>query len=407
MRDCEACRLKVERALDDDEFYDLKSEVFKVATETDSSFGEPAHLDFEQTAAYVDGTLTGEEFQEVEDHLTGCQQCVMAVNDLLAFKKQVSPDLKFEYQPPQSPAVNENRWRQFVAVMASYTQKRPTLVVGSVFVTLLLFTIGWLIWRAMGDSSKDPKSMQTFNSPTPPVVSPGPAQTPATAKIIAQLNDGVAQLKLDGDGKLSGVDRLPPAYEQMIKNALASQRLDKSPLLAGLIRPDSLLRKGVEKKDVSFSLIDPIGIVLLSDRPTFRWSPLDGATAYTVEVFDEKLNQVISSPQLTETAWGPPRSLQRGHVYSWQVTALKGGEDVSSPRPPAPMAKFRILDEALANEVIQARRDYASTHLMLALIYSKAGLLEEAEREIRALQRANPNSPIPSSLLANLNAMRR
>jgi hypothetical protein len=154
-------------------------------------------------------------------------------------------------------------------------------------------------------------------------------------------------------------------------------------------------------------VIDPIGIILLSDRPTFRWSPLDGATAYTVEVFDEKLNPVITSPQLTKTAWVPPRSLRRGHVYSWQVTALKGGEDVSSPRPPASMAKFRILDEALANEVIQARRDYASSHLTLALIYSKAGLLEETEREIRALQKANPNSLIPSSLLANLNAMRR
>jgi hypothetical protein len=102
--------------------------------------------------------------------------------------------------------------------------------------------------QAMADSSKDPRSMQTFNSPTPPVVSPGPAQTPATAKIIAQLNDGVAQLKLDGDDKLSGADRLPPAYEQMVKNALASQRLDRSPLLAGLVRLEFTEEERREKR---------------------------------------------------------------------------------------------------------------------------------------------------------------
>jgi lipopolysaccharide biosynthesis regulator YciM len=45
--------------------------------------------------------------------------------------------------------------------------------------------------------------------------------------------------------------------------------------------------------------------------------------------------------------------------------------------------------------------------LTLALIYTKAGLIDEAEQEFRTLQRANPNSTISRRLLADLQAMRR
>jgi hypothetical protein len=174
-----------------------------------------------------------------------------------------------------------------------------------------------------------------------------------------------------------------------------------------LVQPDALSMRGGDNQGNKFSVINPIGIVLLSDRPTFRWSPLEGATGYIVEVYDDKLRQIITSSQVADTSWTAPQSLKRGAIYSWQVTAIKGGEEFSSPRPPAPMAKFRILDEALANEVVQARRAYASSHLTLALVYTRTGLLDEAEQEFRALQRANPNSTISRLLLTDLQAMRR
>src|SRR5262249_35281012 len=184
-------------------------------------------------------------------------------------------------------------------------------------------------------------------------------------------------------------DHLPTVYQQMIRNALSSQRLEKSPLLAGLVRPDSLLRKGGDNRGARFSVVAPVGIVMLSDRPTFRWSPLEGATGYVVEVYDDKLRQIIASPQLADTSWTALKSLKRGGIYFWQVTAIKGGEEIISPRPPAPLADFRILDESLANELVQARRAYASSNLTMALVYTQAGLLDEAEQEFRALRRAN------------------
>src|SRR5262245_34097561 len=238
MRDCEACRLKVERVLDDDEmFYTLKSEVFSASAETVSSFAEQAHLTFERTAAYVDEALAGEELQAVTDHLTGCEQCAMAVDDLRAFRNRVMPGLDREYRQPTGPATTENRWRRFVAAMRFLWLRSPALA------ALLMIAAGWLIWQAIERNGNDPKITQTPASPTTPVVtpvvSPNPTQEGA-AMVIAQLNDGAGQVVLDGNGKLSGVDHLPPGYQQMIRNTLSSQRLEKSPLLARLPRPDRL-----------------------------------------------------------------------------------------------------------------------------------------------------------------------
>lgn len=421
LRDCEACRLKVERVLGDDGvFYALKSEVFSASAETVSSSSEHVHLTFELTAAYVDEALSGEELQLVKDHLTGCEQCAMAVDDLRAFRNRVMPGLDREYHPPHE---KEPPLRRSVAAAQSpiprspapvesslagpqfILSRSPALVAGSALAALLMIAVGLMIWDTTLHFGKDPKIGQTTPSPTTPVVSPNPTQ--GGSAVIAQLNDGAGQMALDGNGKLSGVDHLPPAYQQMIRNALSSQLLEKPQLLAGLVRPDDLLMRGGDNQGNKFSVINPIGIVIFSDRPTFRWSPLDGATGYVVEVYDDKLSQVTTSSQLKDTSWTTPQSLKRGAIYSWQVTAIRGGEEFSSPRPPAPLAKFRILDETLANEVVQARRDHAASHLTMALIYTKSGLLDDAEREFRMLYELNPNSRISRRLLESLSAMRR
>jgi hypothetical protein len=151
-------------------------------------------------------------------------------------------------------------------------------------------------------------------------------------------------------------------------------------------------------------VIEPVGEVVLSNRPSFRWSALEGASAYVVEVYDDQFRLVATSPQLTERSW--TTSLARGKVYSWQVKATKDGEEVTSPRPPAPQAKFRVLDQSRANEIAKAKQAYASSHLTLGLLYADAGLLREAEQEFRALRRANPNSEIARSLLRQVQSIR-
>jgi hypothetical protein len=192
----------------------------------------------------------------------------------------------------------------------------------------------------------------------------------------------------------------------VLKEVLAGGRIGKSSRLDGLARPPSSLM-GSDKQGGEFSVIEPVGSVLLTDRPTFRWSPMEDAEGYVVEVYDGKFNPVATSAQLTDHSWTAPQSFARGEVYAWQVKAIKDGEEITSPRPPAPQARFRVLDQTKANEISRARRVYRSSHLTLGLLYAEAGLLKEAELELRALRKANPDSDLARRLLRQVQALRR
>lgn len=402
--ECEACRLRIDYAMNGDAvFFALRSEVFGEEAAISSPHLVRAHLTAEQTAGYVDRNLSGDELQMVADHLTNCEQCALAVDDLHAFRNQIAPSLEREYHPVTTPSPTEGWWHRTVASLPALFWRSPGLAFSAAVTALLLAVTGWLIWQTPREREPEQAVVVT---PTPPPPQPHPQLQPAPAPVVAQLNDGEGQLTLDQEGKLSGAEDLPPAYQSMLKEALTTRRIERSSQLTGLARPPSSLMS-TDKHRSEFSVIEPVGKVLMSDQPTFRWSPMEGASVYVVEVYDGKFNLVATSPQLTNHTWKAPQSLSRGKVYTWQVKAIKDGQEFKSPRPPAPQAKFRILDQGKANELAKARRAYPSSHLALGLLYAKAGLLMEAEQELRALQKANPDSVIARSLLSQVQSLRR
>jgi hypothetical protein len=396
---CDACRRQVQRALNGDAAYlALRSELFDGIDLFSSPIGR-THLTFEQIVGAVDATLTGEELQIVKDHLACCQQCVLAVDDLRAFKDQIEPELDRHDQPSSVSVTNEKGRQRWVLFWPK------SLVFGSALAALLLAVSGLMVWQARTGTKEEPRTAVTTPSPGPSVsVSPG--TTPGGAEAIAQLNDGAGQVSLDKEGKLSGVDHLPPAYQQMVKSALTNQELERSPLLAELTPMGSTPRGGSDETGDRFSLIEPVRTVALSDQPVFRWARLDGAAGYVVEIYDEEFDMVAASPRIIGQRWRARQPLKRGGVYYWQVKAIKGGRELVSPQPPTPQAKFRILDEAKANELERARRAYGSSHLLLGLLYADSGLLDEAEDEFRALQKANQNSEIADRLLQRVRVHR-
>lgn len=393
LEECETCRARVEAGLNGDAtFFVLHDEAF--ADDGQAS----THLTSEQTAEYVDKNLSGDELQFVTDHLGSCEQCAFAVEDLRMFRSQIAPSLDREYGPAQvaRPVVRES-WRQR---FASLFRVSPVPAFGgAALAVLLLAFIGWMAWR----TPKDEKREVVVVVPTPslqpsPSAAPSVEVQPEAVPVVAQLNDGAGVVSLDQQGKLSGAENLPPSYQELVKKALTSQRIERSSQLQGLTRPPSSLMGGNEPGR-EFSVLAPAGVVLMSDRPAFRWSRFEGASAYVVEVYDDKFERVVSSPELTTVSWTATQSLPRGRVYSWQVKAVKDGQEVTVPRPPAPQAKFRVLDQGKMNEIVRAKRAYGSSHLTLALLYADAGLLNEAEQELRLLQRANPQSEIVRKLL--------
>src|SRR6185503_9695567 len=92
---------------------------------------------------------------------------------------------------------------------------------------LVLGAIAWLVWRTQGERAPE---VVAVSSPTPPVSQPTPSpepslQSPSEPEVVAQLNDG----------------EVPPAYQNLVKKALTSQRIDRSSQLQGLTRQGSSL----------------------------------------------------------------------------------------------------------------------------------------------------------------------
>jgi hypothetical protein len=121
-----------------------------------------------------------------------------------------------------------------------------------------------------------------------------------------------------------------------------------------------------------------------------------------VTIYDAKLRQVASSGPVTGTEWTTPNPLERGVTYSWQISALKDGQTVVSPKPPLPEARFRILDQIAVAALATLKESAGNSHLAMGVFYWKHGLIEESQREFQALAKANPNSPAVAELLRSI-----
>jgi hypothetical protein len=242
-------------------------------------------------------------------------------------------------------------------------------------------------------------------SATPEASPPGNQQPSATTpplneetQIVTALNDGGATVTLDARGDFKGLDMLSPETRQLVRNSISSGNLDTPDSLAGL-RGKAGTIMGSPGSHETFELSSPIGKMVRSDHPRLSWRALAGATRYTVTILDNDLKTVATSPPITSTSWTVPRALQRGRVYTWQVVALKEGKEIISPAAPAPEARFRVLEKAREDELKRVEQIAASSHLARGVLYARAGLLDEAERQFVELVAANPQSTVARKLL--------
>lgn len=379
LAECAACQQLAQRSLEGD----LTFDALRSAVLLDANDGSAIHPIPESMAAYIDGMLSGEDLQALRDHLTRCDHCSVTAEDLLRFSDDVAPALDRRHTPA-APEMPERWWRW-----------SPAFAMQWAFVVILVVGAGWLLSRRSApETTPAPQIAQTNPAPAP---SPEPPQIAGDEGIA--IMDGNARISVDKQGRLSGADRLPESWQRMLKDALLSRRLETSPLLASLNRAPSALKSGSDSQD-AFSVIAPVGTVSEAARPTFRWAALEENAAYSVEVYDEAFDAVATSPRLSSHEWTPTKPLQRGQTYSWQVRAFTNGEVLLTPRPPAPQAKFRVLDSETAKELDEARR--ADSHLLLALLSARAGLVEESEKELRLLQKQNPDAAVVRELLNQL-----
>jgi anti-sigma factor RsiW len=371
----------------------------------------PYHLSAADVAAYARGTSDEIDSEIAESHLSICPACHSDVErEVQRHAAEGHPAAPV----PVKPAASNARRLVGLSLMNGWQPWRVAAVVSG-GILLILVTL-WLLRSKPVEHKEQVASPANLSSPqgSPAAdvtneaalgkASPDEPASP-DAQFVLVLNDGNQKITVDQQGTLAGLERLPSPVQQKISAALQTGKLERSPALDQLAsRPSALLSES--GNGLPFRLIGPLGQVVRSEQPTFRWRPLAGAQSYTVIVTDADLNEIATSPPLNTTEWRISKPLKDGGIYSWQVTALKEGKQITSPVLPAPQAKFKVIDRATSETLKRAQRAYPDSHLTLGTLYAEAGLLDEAEQELRVLVRNNPRSRIAQRLLQNLKAMR-
>lgn len=324
--------------------------------------GEPSP---DELAAYVDGTLAPEEREGIDLALADDPALRREVDDLRALRDAL-------HSVPRA------------------RPRRPAVIAGALAAAFLGGVALWLLPR-------EPGAPETAQNVRPAV--------PAAASPLFSLSDAGGPLSLFADGRLGGDagDALPAEVRARVVAALRVGR-PEVPASVRALRGErgTLMDAGAPPASSALELIAPLGTAVRSERPIFSWRPHPEARAYVVSVYDEHLNPRASSGEVRAATWTSSVALERGRSYLWQVAALTGAGRILAPRPPAPEARFLVLaaadEAALASRLARSR----GSHLVAGVLLAEAGVLDEAERELRALAAANPGQADVQRLLTGL-----
>jgi anti-sigma factor RsiW len=419
---------------------------------------EPEHLPYERLAAFVDGALDEVTREIAESHLAVCAECAGDVDDLRRYQPIVA-DVPARPAPSAvgSPAKAPGAWRRRLSSLDFILRPRSLMPAAAAAAVVFAALLGlWAASRrsAAPDSdgsarintagSTDTAQSQRVSSGMNAAGNPTPAPTPespassnvrqgelaaasrpsrpprqdkkmasgtAAPEALASrvmLNDGGGQVAFDARGGLRGLEALTPDARTAVRRSLETRRVETPRVLDGLARGAAgVLMSGEatsgEQAGVPFALVGPVGKVVREDRPVLRWRPLAGAVSYKAAIVNSKFQLVAEGSPSNATEWAPPVALPRGQIYYWQVTAtLADGSETTSPRSPAPQAKFRVLERTAEDELRRLEESAPESHLARGVFYAHAGLVEEAAAEFRKLADLNPRSPVARQLLRSV-----
>ena len=415
---CEECYRRFDR--------DYLGEAFRLA-QTDLLSAETAtedHISYDERAAFVDGRLSQQDREILESHLEVCPRCETDVEDLRRVKTTLTTERELSPRRPHASSGTIGAFRQHTAFRSGILMAGSALVAGlAVWVALL--PLGSEVEQSRQLIKEQKSAIETMRAELESLrqqndalgseldrtrgdldaelASHGKPNLSAGTQ-VSSINDGARIVTIDSGGKISGLARLSRADEMLVKSVLISGRVRTPRTIAQLMgRRGSQM--GVSGASDRYPLLSPVRTVVASNQPTLKWRALEGASNYVVGVYDSTMNEVVISPPLTETEWTVSRPLKRGKIYTWQVRTTQRGSEVRLPAADMPDAKFKVLEQSRARAIDSARQTYGDSHLVLGILYAQAGLLDDADRELDALVRANAQSRLASRLRASLKAV--
>jgi hypothetical protein len=344
---------------------------------------------------YLGGDLTKEERALFDQRLLATPKQRQRLQQARYLQQAMEARRLRASRTDENPAGSRFSW------LSIFQPGKIPIWAGALALLLLLALGSWFVIRERQKGEQQRAQLPQNETFRPPVNSGSVMPTPSPAvspRAVLALNDAGGQVSLDETGNVTGLSALSPPVAKAVKDALTTQHVNTAPALQGLRAKNGTLM-GTPSEGVPFVLVAPVAEVVRTDRPTFAWQALSGATSYSVTIYDMSFKEVASSGAQTGLTWKIDNALPRGQIYLWQVTATKNGETLKSPVPPAPEARFRVLSQDRAAALTQIERANPNSHLALGVLYAEAGLLKEAQREFRLLVKTNPGSELAQKLL--------
>jgi hypothetical protein len=168
------------------------------------------------------------------------------------------------------------------------------------------------------------------------------------------------------------------------------------------LTPPQQVLMGKSAGGPSLQFLSPVATAVISGRPTFRWKRLEGDWTYQVRVFRLGSELAAESGETSGSEWTPETELPSGITYQWQILAQRAPERVTFPQPPQTSPRFRVIDQATAARLRQLAESRGGVHLLLAIEYGKAGLIEDAKRELQAELKGSRHSEAVERLIRSL-----
>jgi hypothetical protein len=303
-----------------------RAEEIVITLPPDPGDEETDHLTYDEMEQWVDGLLSDVDRELVEGHIDGCDRCRLELTDLHRASKAL-------------PAVS--------AVALRQTSGRRWMLPAAAILALAIGGV-WFVLRN--------------EAPVAPT-----AQPRAAVEAPPQ-------------------SALPVALQARLDEVRRTGNLTRPGILTFLSRATVPLR-GSESAGTVFTLVEPIGTVIRESRPQFAWTPVPGASAYSVAVADADSGEVVASGSTEKPLWRSDAPLEQGRTYSWQVTAHRGDQSITAPRPPAPEALFRVASRSQIEELNTLQRQLRNDHLTLGILFAEEGILDDAERELKLAAR--------------------
>lgn len=204
------------------------------------------------------------------------------------------------------------------------------------------------------------------------------------------------QKESKAENDLEGV----PADEREI--VIASLKNNKIPLSEDVEKFQTPVVRGGNDSSLNSKIIplNPVNHAVRTVQPLFGWEA-EKDTEYKITVLNQAKQEIMTSETLKQGSWKIPKVLSGG-FYFWRITAKKENSDAVIKSPDF---FFKVIGEEETAR-LEKREKQIKSRLAKAIIYFRAGLFDEAEKELKAELRQNPNSNTAKKFLAQIKSMK-